>query len=98
MNESASTFRERAGVIVSLAIVVAYIAIGFLQMALSFYTGQDVVAEAGWSSAMNALAGGAVGFLVGKQTTNQPGTTTVTTTPTTVTTTVAGETPNDPGK
>lgn len=89
MNESASTFRERAGVIVSLVIVFAYIAIGFIQMALTYWTGQPVTAEAGWSSAMNALAGGAVGFLVGKQTTNQPGTTIVTPTPATVT--VSGE-------
>lgn len=70
MNENASTFRERAGVYASLFIVMSYVAIGFVQTALTFYSGQEFTVEPGWSAAMNALAGGAIGFLVGKQTTN----------------------------
>lgn len=88
MPDNASTFRERAGVNASLMIIVAYIAIGFLQTALTFYSGQEFAVDPGWASAMNVLAGGAIGFLVGKQTTNQSGTTTITPANGVVTTTV----------
>lgn len=94
MPDNASTFRERAGVYASLMIIVAYIAIGFLQTALTFYSGQEFAVDPGWASAMNALAGGAIGFLVGKQTTNQPGTMTVTPPAGVITTTVTAETPS----
>lgn len=87
-----STYRERAGVHVSIFIVIAYVMIGFVQTALSFWTGTEFVVDPSWSAAMNALTGGAIGFLVGKQTTNPGNATTITTTPATVTTTVIGET------
>ncbi|PYE23004.1 hypothetical protein C8J32_1086 [Rhizobium sp. PP-CC-3A-592] len=91
MPDNASTFRERAGVYASLMIIVAHIAIGFLQTALTFYSGQEFTVDPGWASAMNALAGGAIGFLVGKQTTNQPGTTTITPSAGVVTTTITAD-------
>lgn len=70
MEDTQSTFRERAGVYVSAFIVAAYVASGFVQPLLNSVLGVDVPFEAGWSSAMNALAGGALGFLVGKQSSN----------------------------
>lgn len=91
MNESASTFRERAGVLAAWAIILAYISIGFVQFFLGWWSGStSLTFDPAWTGSMNGLAGGAVGFLIGKQTTNQPSTTT-TVTPATVTTTVTAD-------
>ena len=91
-----STYRERAGVHASIFIITAYVMIGFVQTGLSFWTGTEFVVDPSWSAAMNALTGGAIGFLVGKQTTNPAGgSTTVTSVPATVTTTVVGDVNKD---
>ena len=70
--ESASTFRERAGVLAALLIICAYILIGPVEAIGTAWMGAKVVFGEGWSAAMNALAAAAVGFLIGKQTTNGP--------------------------
>ena len=70
--DSASTYRERAGVHAALLIILAYILIGPTEAIGSAWLGAKVVFGEGWSAAMNALAAAAVGFLIGKQTTNGP--------------------------
>jgi hypothetical protein len=70
--ESNSTFRERAGVVASYMIITGYILIGFVQYGVGAWLGVDATFDQAWSGAMNGLAGGAVGFLIGKQTTNTP--------------------------
>lgn len=70
--ETASTYRERAGVHAALLIILAYILIGPIEALGSAWIGVKVVFGEGWSAAMNALAAAAVGFLIGKQTTNGP--------------------------
>lgn len=70
MEDNQSTFRERAGVYVSAFIAIAYVSSGYVQSILNAVMGTDVLFAPDWSSAMNALAGGALGFLVGKQSSN----------------------------
>ncbi|KQS90290.1 hypothetical protein [Rhizobium sp. Leaf386] len=87
-----STYRERAGVLVSAMVVMALIAVGPIQMGVQVYTGQQITFDQTWMVTIAGLAGTAFGFLIGKQSSNVPGTTTTTTSqPATVTTTVKPE-------
>lgn len=72
-----STFRERAGVLAAYLIIAAYASIGFVQYAGAWFGAPDVTFDPGWTGSMNGLAGGALGYLIGKQTTNAPGSATV---------------------
>lgn len=90
MNDT-STYREKAGVLVSALIVLALIAVGPIQMSVQVFTGQNITFEPTWMATVAGLAGTAFGFLIGKQTTNQAASTTTTVTPATVTTTIAGD-------
>ncbi|KQT03225.1 MULTISPECIES: hypothetical protein [unclassified Rhizobium] len=91
-----STYRERAGVLVSALVVIALILVGPSQMIAQLLTGQTVAFDNTWVVTIAGLAGTAFGFLIGKQSSNQPATTTITSTPATVTTAVTGE-PKDGG-
>ena len=73
MNDS-STYREKAGVLVSALIVLALIAVGPIQMGVQVFTGQSITFEPTWMATVAGLAGTAFGFLIGKQTTNTPST------------------------
>lgn len=87
-----STYRERAGVLVSALVVFALVMVGPAQLLVQVYTGQQTTFDQTWVVTIAGLAGTAFGFLIGKQTSNTPTATTVTTTPATITTTVSGET------
>lgn len=88
-----STYRERAGVLISALIVMTLIAVGPIQLAVQVYTIQTVTFDQTWMVTIAGLAGTAFGFLIGKQSSNQPATTTIT--PATVTTTVGSGLPSD---
>jgi 1-aminocyclopropane-1-carboxylate deaminase/D-cysteine desulfhydrase-like pyridoxal-dependent ACC family enzyme len=86
-----STYRERAGVLVSALVVMALIAVGPIQLGVQVYTGQQITFDQTWMVTVAGLAGTAFGFLIGKQSTNgaapavtvpvpEAGTTTTTTT------------------
>lgn len=92
MPDNASTFRERAGVLAAYLVIAAYVAIGFVQFVGSWLATQVLAFDPAWTGSMNGLAGGALGFLIGKQTTSQPGTTTITPTSGIVTTTTTVDT------
>ncbi|KQY31814.1 hypothetical protein [Rhizobium sp. Root483D2] len=86
-----STYRERAGVLVSAMVVMALIAVGPIQLAVQVYTTQTLTFDQTWMVTVAGLAGTAFGFLIGKQSSNQPSTTTITAMPATVTTTVTAD-------
>ena len=87
-----STYRERAGVLVSALVVFALVMVGPIQLVVQVYTGQQATFDQTWVVTIAGLAGTAFGFLIGKQTSNTPNATTVTTTPATIPTTVTGDT------
>ncbi len=72
-----STYRERAGVRVSGAVVYSLIATGPVQMVAQLYTGQQITFDQTWMATVAGLAGTAFGYLIGKQSTNAPGSATV---------------------
>lgn len=86
-----STYRERAGVLVSALVVLALVLVGPIQLIVQVATGQTTTFDQTWVVTVAGLAGTAFGFLIGKQSSNTPTATTVTTTPATITTTVTGE-------
>jgi hypothetical protein len=86
-----STDRERAGVFVSALLVMALIAVGSIQLAVQVYTGQTLTFDQTWMVTVADLAGTAFGFLIGKQSSNTPNSTTIIAAPGTVTTTVTGD-------
>jgi len=86
-----STYRERAGVLVSALVVMALIAVGPIQLAVQVYTGQTLTFDQTWMVTVAGLAGTAFGFLIGKQSSNGPGSTTITAAPGVVTTTVTAD-------
>lgn len=92
MNDSISTYREKAGVLVSALIVLALIAVGPIQLAVQVFTEQNTTFEPTWMATVAGLAGTAFGYLIGKQSTNQPGTTTITPPAGVVTTTITADT------
>lgn len=67
MNNDASTFRERAGVLMSALVVMSLIAIGPIQLVVQVWTGQQVTFDQTWMVTIAGLAGTAFGFLIGKQ-------------------------------
>jgi hypothetical protein len=71
MERNPATFREYAGTLAAFILVMAYAAIGFVLIAVSVTTGTMPSVPADWNASMLTLAGGALGFLVGKQT-SQP--------------------------
>lgn len=64
-----STYRERAGVLVSALVVLALIAVGPLQLVIQVVTGQNLTFDSTWLVTVSGLAGTAFGFLIGKQST-----------------------------
>lgn len=62
-----STFRERAGVLMSAMVVVALIAVGPIQLVVQVVTGQALSFDETWMATVAGLAGTAFGFLIGKQ-------------------------------
>ncbi len=95
--ETASTFRERAGVFAALLIICSYIAMGPIEAVGSAVWGSPIRFSEGWAAAMNALASAAVGFLIGKQTTNAPAVSVPVTDAAKVTATVQPADPAGPG-
>lgn len=77
MTRDPSNFREYAGALCAFIIVMAFVAIGFVVMAIVVTTGTSVTVPGDWMAAMLSLASAALGFLIGKQTTS-PNTATVT--------------------
>ena len=83
MLASKSHFKESAGVLCAFIVVMAFIAIGFLQMTGKVLFGVEVTMSEAWGAAMLSLASAALGFLIGKDTSNSPVSTT-------------GQSPSDP--
>ena len=69
MPNDSATFRERAGVLVSALIVIALLAIGFIQLLLQILAGQGIRFDQTWMVQVSGLAGIALGYLIGKQST-----------------------------
>ena len=61
--------RENAGVLVAAIVVMAFVGIGFLQMLSEAIFGVPMTAPGDWMAAMLSLASAALGYLIGKQTT-----------------------------
>lgn len=72
LNETASTFRERAGVFAALFLVVCFGLSGIALALILFWSGTRIDFDATWMSSMVVLVGTAAGFLFGKQTSNPP--------------------------
>jgi hypothetical protein len=60
-------FREYAGVMTAFLVVIAYVGIGFVQVAAVLTHGSSVELPGDWMAAMLSLASAALGFLIGKQ-------------------------------
>lgn len=67
-----STYREKAGVLVSAIVVLALIGVGPAQLVVQIFTGQTVAFDNTWLVTISGLAGTAFGFLIGKQSTQAP--------------------------
>lgn len=72
MEQNPANFREYAGALIAFIIVIAFVSIGFVQLAIVVFHGTSVPAPQDWMAAMLSLASAALGFLIGKQTTGQP--------------------------
>lgn len=66
-DHSPASFREYAGVLAAFIVVMAFVAIGFLQMAANVLLEKVVSIPESWMAAMLSLASAAIGFLIGKQ-------------------------------
>lgn len=67
-----SVTREKAGVYICVAVIIAYALIGFLQMIAPLVGVTIPPPPANWDTTMQGLALTGLGFLIGKQTTSQP--------------------------
>lgn len=76
MTRDPANFREYAGTLISVIIISAYLAIGFVQMAVFITTSAIVPVIEDWNTTMQSLANIALGYLIGKQT-SSPATATV---------------------
>lgn len=68
MTKDPANFREYAGTLTAFIICISYIAIGFVQIAVSVFHGASITIPGDWMSAMLSLASAALGYLIGKQT------------------------------
>lgn len=59
-------FKEVAGVLCAFLVVMAFVLIGFSQMATTIMLGTTISAPSDWMAAMLSLASAALGFLIGK--------------------------------
>jgi hypothetical protein len=75
MSEKATPlhFREYAGVMTAFFVVMAYVGIGFVQVAAVLTHGSAVELPGDWMAAMLSLASAALGFLIGKQSNSEGG-------------------------
>lgn len=64
-----TTYRELAGVRTAKMVVYSYLAFGWAVSLIPVYTDKAVAVPADWNSAMLGLVGGALGYLIGKQST-----------------------------
>lgn len=72
MTKDPSNFREYAGTMISVIIICCYLSIGFVHMAVAYFTSMQVPLLADWNTTMQSLANIALGYLIGKQTVGQP--------------------------
>jgi len=72
MTRDPANFREYAGTMISVIIISCYLAIGFVHMAVVYFTGAQIPLLADWNTTMQSLANIALGYLIGKQTVGQP--------------------------
>lgn len=72
MSKDSANFREYAGTLIAAIIVCAFVAIGFVSMAIVVFHGTPATVPGDWMAAMLSLASAALGFLIGKQTTGMP--------------------------
>lgn len=72
MKRSPANFREYAGVLVAFIVVLAFVAIGYIQVAIVLYRGVAITIPGDWMAAMLSLASTALGFLIGKQLSGAP--------------------------
>lgn len=77
MNEDKKTkvksqFREYAGVLAAYSVVMAFVAIGFVDMLSQAFLQETITAAPDWNAAMLSLASAALGFLIGKRDGVQP--------------------------
>lgn len=64
--------REKAGVYVCVAVIMAYALIGFIQMVAPIIGVTIPPPPANWDTTMQGLALTGLGYLIGKQSTQQP--------------------------
>lgn len=78
MTRDPVNFREYAGTLTAVVIVIAFIGIGFVQVGVVVWRGTPVTVPGDWMAAMLSLASAALGYLIGKQSTGAPINTTTT--------------------
>ncbi len=65
-----STYRERAGTLICIFIMAAYVAVGYVAQTVTYFHGTAIAFPADWNTTMQNLALAALGYLIGKQTNN----------------------------
>lgn len=68
MTRDPTNFREYAGTLISVIVISAYLALGFVHMTISVIHGTPPAILADWNTTMQSLANIALGYLIGKQT------------------------------
>lgn len=61
-----ATVREYSATLVAVAVVLAYVTIGFLQMGVVVWRGVAITIPGEWNAAMLSLSSTALGYLFGK--------------------------------
>jgi hypothetical protein len=82
-NERHTTFREIAGIITAMIVVLLFSGLGIIQVAVFLMTGTSIAFDPDYKTALLGLASMALGFLVGSQSDNKTNTSKYAPTPTT---------------
>lgn len=73
MPHSPSNFRDYAAVVICGVIIGAYISIGYVQMAFTYFHGAAVAMPSDWNTTMQSLSNIALGYLIAKTMSALPG-------------------------
>lgn len=66
-NKNTAPFREYAGALVAVLIVLSYVVSGFVIVLCGVLLGVDVKFPGDWNAAMLSLSSASLGYLIGKQ-------------------------------
>jgi hypothetical protein len=91
-NERQTTFREIAGIITAMIVVLLFSGLGIIQVGVFLMTGTNITFDPDYKTALLGLASMALGFLVGSQSDNKTNTGKPVPTPTTYTSAIEATT------